>query len=187
MLKGEKIILRAIKKDDAKYFFKWLNDSEVTKYLGFHLPINEAAEEKWIEDINYKKNLTDIVFIIELLKENLVIGFCSLGKINYKDRNAECMIVIGEKDYWCRGHGVEVARLLISYAFNQLNLRRIYTGAYSFNKRSIKTLLRIGFKQEGVQREAVFKNGTYHNNILFGILRSEWDMAFSQYKNRGGT
>jgi RimJ/RimL family protein N-acetyltransferase len=175
MLKGQRIILRPIKVEDTSLFFKWLNDPKIIELVGFYLPITEMQEKKWIEEQGRQHTPSEIVFVIEFISELKPIGFCSLNKINYKDRHAELTVIIGESNFWGKGLGNEIGGLIIKYAFNQLNLNRLYTGVYAFNKRSLKSIVKLGFKKEGQQRQAVFKNGAYHDNILFGLLRSEWN------------
>ena len=175
MLRGQRLILRAIRRSDIPFFLKWYNDPEVTQFVTLYLPITEMQEERWIEELILKRQGQDIVLVIEVTENNNPIGTCGLHKINHKDRNAEITFIIGEKEVWKQGYGTEAAKILIEYAFNQLNLIRLSTGAYSFNTRSIQHLERLGFQKEGCQRKAVFKNGQYHDNILFGLLKDEWD------------
>lgn len=177
MLKGQRVLLRSIKKSDLSNMLKWYNDPEVIQYLSLYLPMTEMGEEKWLEDICTKRKETDVVFMIEAIvgKRKIPIGSCGLHRINWKDRDAEFGIAIGEKKYWSNGYGTEAAELIIDYGFSQLNLHRIFSGAYSFNERSIRMHLKLGFKKEGVVQDGIFKNGKYQDKVLFGILRKKWE------------
>jgi len=179
MLQGKKVRLREVRKNDVSNFLKWLNDSEVTQYLTIFLPMMEASEEKWINDLALSKNQTDIVFVIEvkIRKHWVPIGNCGIHGINWHNRDAEMGMIIGEKKFWSKGYGTEAAKLLVDYAFLQLNLHRVSAGAYSFNIRSIKMQKRAGFIEEGCIRRAVYKNGQYHDKILLGILQEEWEKS----------
>ena len=68
MLKGEKVVLRPLKRSDVDHFLRWWNDPEVTQYVNFHLPITEMAEEKYIENVAVSN--TDVVFIVETLDDD---------------------------------------------------------------------------------------------------------------------
>ena len=173
MLKSEKVLLRPLMIKDYIYFFKWLNDPQVLQFIGFYLPASEMKEKKWVEEYSLKNNSLEVLFIIETASDSVVIGFCVIGKINYKDCNAEFTVIIGDSSYWGKGIGQEASKLLIKYAFNQLNLHRLYTGVYSFNNKSLKLIERLGFKKEGRQRQSIYKNGKYHDIILFGLLKEE--------------
>ena len=176
MLQGEKVVLRPVMRSDIEHFLKWFNDPEVTQYLSMYLPMTEMAEEKFIEDLGSAATGTRVMFVIETIEDNnnKPIGSIGLSNIHPKNHNAVFGIAIGEKDYWSKGYGTEAARLIIGYGFEQLNLHRINSFAISFNERSLRLHLRVGFKEEGRQREAVFKNGDYHDHVMFGLLRNEW-------------
>lgn len=174
MLKGKKVLLRPIKRSDLSFTLKWFNDSEVLQYLSSYLPMTEMSEEKWIEELGTTRKEKDVVFVIETKKAKRPIGNCGFHNINHKDQDAIFGIVIGEKNYWRRGYGTEAARLIIDYGFRQLNLNRISSCVLSFNERSIKLHKKLGFQEEGRRRKARFKNGQFGDEILFGLLREEW-------------
>jgi RimJ/RimL family protein N-acetyltransferase len=176
MLKGEKVVLRPVRRTDIEYFLKWFNDPEVTQYLSMYLPMTEMAEEKFIEDLGSAATGTRVMFVIETIEDNKYkpIGSIGLSNIHPKNHNAVFGIAIGEKDYWSKGYGTEAARLIIRYGFEQLNLHRITSSAFSFNERSVRLHKSIGFTEEGKQRQADFKNGVYHDRIMFGFLKNEW-------------
>lgn len=176
MLRGKNALLRPVKRSDVSYFLKWFNDPEVTQYLELYLPMTEMSEEKFIEELGTTRARSDIILVIEAIEgtSSKPIGNCGLHEINSKDHKAVFGIVIGEKDYWSKTYGTEAARLMINYGFQQLNLHRISSSAFSFNERSIEFHKKVGFREEGRLREAIFKNGQYHDLMLFGILGEEW-------------
>ena len=177
MLKGKLVVLRPVQRSDITYFLLWFNDPEVTQYLGMYLPMTEMAEQKFIEDLGTSRALTDAIFVIEAIdgEKSKPIGSLGINGINSKDHNATFGIALGDKQYWSKGYGTEAAGLIIRYGFEQLNLHRISSSAWSFNERSIKMHRKAGFKEEGRRREAVYKNGVYHDEVLFGLLRQEWN------------
>lgn len=177
MLKGKKIELNPLAKTIIPSLTQWLNDLEVTQYLSMYLPVTEQGEEKWLESLNTTRQDTDVVFVITAIDDEnpIPIGVCGLHKINWKDRDAEFGIFIGDKKYWSNGYGTEAAKLIIAYGFDQLNLHRISSCAYSFNERSVKMHLKIGFLQEGIVRQSIFKNGQYQDRVILGLLKTEWE------------
>jgi RimJ/RimL family protein N-acetyltransferase len=176
MLKGKSVLLRPFKRSDISCFLKWFNDPEVVQYLDMYLPMTEMSEEKFIEELGTTRARSDVLFVVEAIEGDSTkpIGNCGLHQINPKDHDAIFGIIIGEKDYWSKGYGVEAARLLIDYGFQQLNLHRISSAAVAFNERSINLHKKLGFKEEGRLRQAMFKNGQYHDRLEFGLLREEW-------------
>jgi RimJ/RimL family protein N-acetyltransferase len=176
MLKGKSVLLRPVRRSDISYFLKWFNDPEVIQYLELYLPMTEMYEEKFIEELGTTRAKSDVILVIEAIEgaSTRPIGNCGLHDINPKDHKAIFGIVVGEKDYWSKAYGTEAARLMINYGFQQLNLHRISSSAFGFNERSIKFHKKVGFREEGRLRQAIFKNGEYHDLVLFGILREEW-------------
>jgi len=176
MLKGEMVSLRPIKRADVPLFLKWFNDPEVTQYLALYLPLTEMAEDKWIEESTSTRANTDVGFVIEATNKEVpqTIGSIGLHKLNQKDREATLGIAIGEKEYWGKGYGCEAVRLIVRFGFEQMNLHRISSSAYSFNERSLNLHRKVGFVKEGVRRKAAFKNGQYWDMIEFGMLEIEW-------------
>jgi len=174
MLRGKKVLLRPVRRTDIQYFLKWFNDPEVIQYLNMYLPMTEMAEEKFIEGLGAER--TQAFFVIEAIEgdSGRPIGNTGLHNISVRNHNATFGIAIGEKDYWSKGFGTEAARLLVNYGFEQLNLRRINSSAIAFNERSVRMHKRVGFKEEGRRRECIFKNGKLQDEVVFGILREEW-------------
>jgi RimJ/RimL family protein N-acetyltransferase len=176
MLKGKLVLLRPVQKSDITYFLKWFNDPEVIQYLEMYLPMTEMSEQKFIEELGTSLATTVAFFVIEAIngEQNKPIGSIALGRINAKDHSATFGLAIGDKQYWSRGYGNEAANLIIRYGFEQLNLHRISSSAWSFNERSIRLHLKLGFREEGRRLEAVYKNGAYHHEVMFGLLRQDW-------------
>ena len=175
MLKGKKVLLRPIRVTDAKLFAKWMNDPEVNRFILAFLPISAEGEENWIRET--QKSSDNVVLSIVVKDDSgneTAIGNCGLHNISWKDHRATFGIVIGENNYWEGGLGTEAAQLVVDYGFNQLNLHRISSSVFSFNERSIKMHLKLGFEKEGIRKELIFKNGQYHDEVVFGLLRKEW-------------
>ncbi|MFH1175252.1 MAG: GNAT family protein [bacterium] len=175
MLKGEKVLLRPIKKSDIYNLATWVNDQEVNQFTSHDLPMAEVMEEQWFEK---KVARTDsVILVVEAIdcEEPKPIGSCGIHGIHMIYRNAGFGIMIGEKDYWEKGYGSEAAQLIINFAFYRLNLNRISSAVLDFNPRSLALHKKLGFKEEGRKRESFYKNGRYCDEIIFGLLRKEWE------------
>ena len=148
MLKGKLVNLRAVEKKDLEDIMKWVNDREVTKYLSaFLYPVSRAEEEKFLERA-MSHNDTEKNLVMET-KEGDYIGQISLHKIDWKNRNAELGIVIGNKEYWGKGYGTDAIKILLNHAFNQMNLYKVYLRVFDYNQRGTHCYEKCGFKEEG--------------------------------------
>jgi len=74
---------------------------------------------------------------------------------------------------------------LLDYIFNTLNLRKVCSSVYAYNKRSLQYSLHCGYKIEGMRREHIYKDGKYWNLIEFGIFKKEWLPIWRLYKKTG--
>ena len=174
-MEGKKIRIRALEKKDLDSVMQWVNDPEITKNLSsfFLYPVSKEQEEKWLENI-HNFDATDKVFAIET-RAGVYLGNIGLHKINWKNRNAEMGIVIGKKDDWDKGLGTDAGLTLLDFAFNRMNLHRIYLRVWDFNLRAIKSYEKCGFKKEGILRQGHFEDGKYHDVIMMGILKAEFN------------
>ena len=102
MIRGERIRLRAIEREDIPAFVRWFNDPEVRHYLEMYLPMSKAGEEQWFEA--HLKDESSQIFAIET-DEGELVGNIGLGDLDWKNRSATLGIVIAEKEYWGRGYG----------------------------------------------------------------------------------
>lgn len=174
MLIGERVRLRAIEHEDLPRCVAWLNDPEVIQYLTLYMPLSHEDEERWFEQ--YLQDPRRKVLAIET-EEGEHIGNIGLEEIDWKNRCAELGIFIGDKQHWGQGYGTDAIRTLLRFAFEELNLNRVYLRVFAFNERARRCYLRCGFVEEGRQRQAHFTAGRYHDVILMSILRSEWDAS----------
>lgn len=173
-LEGKSLYLRILEETDIYGNYKyWLNNEEVCIGNSHHrFPTTVENLKKYINESN--DSLNKIVLAIVDKQTDRHIGNISLQNINYINRSAEFAILIGEKDYWGQGIAREAGSLLIEHGFNCLNLNRIYCGTYSNNLGMQRVAKSLGFIEEGILREADYKEGSYIDVINYGLLRSEF-------------
>lgn len=182
-LKGRKIILRPLcKETDLAACHRWMNDPDVSYYIQRYLPITLGEEVQWFDDLSKRKE--DVVLAIET-RGGAFIGVIGLHRINWKDRTAVTGACIGEKEYWGRGYGTDAKMALLGYAFQTLNLRKITSMVYAFNKRSLAYNLHCGYCVEGVQKRQVFKRGRYYDVVQLGLFKKDWLPIWRRYKKIG--
>ncbi len=169
---GERVFLRPFSKDDLPYIQKWSNDAELRRLIGEVAPMSRANTEKWFREFVADKD--QIWFAIVLKKGERVIGEAGLLRMFRPWRSTDMTIIIGEKDAWGKGYGTEVGHLLLDYAFNQLGFHRISIGVVGFNKKALKFWRSLGFKKEGVERDAHYYDNEYSDGIMMSILENEF-------------
>ncbi|MBM7631200.1 GNAT family N-acetyltransferase [Geomicrobium sediminis] len=174
MLYSERLHLRKFTVHDAEIYHAWRTDEQVMKTTSLSLDDFTFEETKqFVQEVLVGDSHSRTYMIVNT-KSNTPIGVTSLIHIDTKNRNAEMIIDIGEKEYWGSGYGFEAVNVLLKYAFLEQNFHRISLNVFAFNERAIHLYERIGFQQEGRNREAVFRDGCYHDIIQMGLLQTEF-------------
>ncbi len=175
MWRGEKVELGPVQREYLPKYVEWLNDWEVSRFLapGIPLPLNLEEETEWFERRRQDKD--DLVFAIRAQPENQLIGNCGLHRLDWKNRIAVFGIFIGDKNYWSKGYGTDATRTLLRFAFEQMGLNRVELEVYDFNTRAQRAYEKAGFRRDGVRRQALYRDGQYHDVYLMGVLREDWD------------
>ena len=144
MFRGERVLLRATRREDMQV--QWLseNDPELFYWDG-GAPRPTALE--WLyahfDEGMSKPDPNSVSFAIEA--DGKYIGHCGLQNINGVNRTCELGIEIGNKEYWGKGYGREAIRLLLTYAFEHRNLNRVSLQTHSENERAIRCYRACGF------------------------------------------
>lgn len=174
MIKGEKVQLRPVERDDLPHFVEWFADPEVRHYLIRYMPFSLEQEERWFEDLQERLAKKETVMLAIETSENVLIGNISLNDIDWKNRKAELGITIGEKAYWSQGYGTDAIRTLLGLAFDEMNLHRVFLRVFDDNKRGLRCYEKVGFQREGTLRDSAFRRGSYRDLYIMSILQPEF-------------
>jgi RimJ/RimL family protein N-acetyltransferase len=178
MIHGERITLRPIDPDeDLERCFGWVNDLEVTHFLGFEGPMTRHTEH---EVLARERDPERDIMLAILTEDGTHIGNCGLHRINRPSRKAELGIMIGDKRYWAQGYGTDVVKTLCAFGFVRMNLQRIELGVFSHNPRAQRCYEKCGFRVEGRFRRSIYKAGEYRDEIRMAILREEFAARFPE-------
>ncbi len=173
-LVGSSVYLRPIEETDLSVAYRdWFNDPEVCAWNSHHRFPNYDEDMRAYYESTIRSHNNLILAICDK-KTDRHIGNASLQGIDHLDRSAEFAILIGEKAFWGKGVGKEVATLIITHGFHQLNLHRIYCGTAENNMGMQQLAISIGFVEEGRSRQALFKDGGFRDIIHYGILEDEF-------------
>lgn len=174
MYEGELVRFRAMRESDLDMAQAYINDPEVARNLSPRTPFLATAkdEKDFLDSISFTKDTYN--FAIEAKDTNKYIGGCGVNEIDWKNSVATVGIMIGDKNYWSKGYGTDAMKLLVKFIFEQMNINKIKLCVYSFNERAKKCYLKTGFKEEGVLRQELYRDGAYHDIITMGILKSEY-------------
>jgi RimJ/RimL family protein N-acetyltransferase len=163
-----KIELRPKRLSDAKEDYAWQTDAELVQLdaaLLLDIPYQQYLSEFTFELCYPSQNRHE--FAVET-SDGKHIANCVYYNINAKDRKAEVGIMIGDRDYWNKGIGVEIMRALLRLVFNTTDLQHIYLTTLDWNIRAQKCFHKCGFADCG------YLNRDGSTFIVMAIHRPQW-------------
>lgn len=181
--KGKRVYIRPVLREDLPQMTVWMNNQEMTQYLNAYLPMSPEDEVAWFEGIRARKP-EDIVFAIVLVENNEMIGIMGLHHVEFRHGLASTGSFIGNNKYWGKGYGTEAKMLVLDYAFNTLNLRKICSAVWAFNKRSKRCLEKCGYREEGRRRQHKFVNGTYADELLMAVFKEDFIPLWKKFRKQ---
>jgi [ribosomal protein S5]-alanine N-acetyltransferase len=176
-LLGNKIFLRSLTEQDVYgRWWKWFNDPEVTRFM--NKGIEKNTPEKQLRFFN---NITDnerfAVYAICEKKSAVHIGTVGLHNIDFRTKEGQFGIIIGEKLFWGKGVGGEAWSLMVDFGFKELELERIHTKIFSKNDVSIKIAERCGFEKTKKIRGDINKEGNSYDRLQMVLTRAKWSTS----------
>jgi RimJ/RimL family protein N-acetyltransferase len=178
---GERVTLRTAEDEDAEFLATHSNDPRIRDPMTLVGPTNLDEQREHIgndgdgaqflvcvegEDAGY-----DDRFVTEDGVEP--IGFVMFFHVNERAGN-------GEVAYWLspavhgEGYSKEAVSLVLDYAFGNRRLHRMEARALETNEASRGLLESLGFREEGVSRDAKFVRGEHVDVHDYGLLAEEW-------------
>ena len=181
---GDIVRLRPLHIDDAESAFEGMLDSPARQVLqlGIELP---HSIERWRQFLEKYADCKDVEGIIIFAIEDLEGK--NVGGISYFSRNRKngtfSMGLDIDAPYRGKGYASDAARILMRYAFHERRYQKCNSACVDVNEPSIRFHKKLGFMQEGQRRRHIFFNGQFHDDILFGLTREEFDAGEAE---RGG-
>lgn len=159
--------------NDSASISAWIMDGEYARLEDASLAViyPVSATKDYIE----KQLKSSYYFSILTRKECKMIGFLEVDGINWPAREGWVGIGIGDREFRGKGYGTDAMRLALRFAFLELNLNRVSLTVFEYNQRGIRSYEKVGFKEEGKERQALERDGKRWDMIFMGILKSDWE------------
>lgn len=178
-----RVYLRALELDDYKVTINWRSDEEIQKMVGGpKYFVSSEKEKEWVRNAIFDNDR--IVLGICLKENNKLIGTVNIQEFDYINRSCHVPILIGDKAEWSNGYATEARMLALKFAFHERGMHRVWATILDNNLASIKMHEKCGYKREGIMRQAVYKDGHFHDQYLMSILREEFDAVYSEYAEK---
>ncbi|RPI51579.1 MAG: N-acetyltransferase [Chloroflexi bacterium] len=179
LFQGKLLRLAAAREEDAAHMARWSEDSGYMRGLDTDYARPRPEREFSPESYGQAAGPNSLEFRLRTLEDDRLVGFVALHTIEWNNRAAMLAIGIGEPDYRGKGYGTDALRLILRYAFDELNLERVGLDVIANNQAAIRAYERVGFRREGAMRRAVLRDGQAHDRLIMGILREEWSRGLA--------
>ncbi len=167
---NENVTIRPITEADTDNIIRWRNAPSVVEHFIYRTPLTAEAHLNWLHN---RVETGDVAQFI-IMDGETPVGSVYLRDIDRVNRKCEYGIFIGEES--CRGKGVgsAAAKLALAYAFEELNMNRVFLRVFADNRRAVKSYENAGFRYEGTFRQDVMIDGRGQDMEFYAILREEW-------------
>ncbi|GHO43824.1 GNAT family N-acetyltransferase [Ktedonospora formicarum] len=174
MLRGNAVILRPVRREDLETLENWEHDPYVVgEFNSFGLRGHGGWERIFAENGLLSDQLGRLVVTT---LDGVLIGRVSFHPVRNGPGEGSKAYMIGiglHPDHQGKGYGVEAQRLLTDYLFATYSIMRVQTITDITNRPEQRALEKAGFTREGVIRKAQWRNGDWHDQVLFSRLRGE--------------
>jgi RimJ/RimL family protein N-acetyltransferase len=171
VLQGERVTLRRAREEDFAARLRLGTDAEIFRMYGGSRddlrPMTEEGARRWVHWLIEH----DHAWVMEV---GSLIGHVRVDRVDLRDRRASLAIGIEDSARLGMGLGSEAIALVLQYAFESLKLHRISVRVVEYNSRAIRAYQKCGFVIEGREREAAFVDGAWYDDVMMGLLESEY-------------
>ncbi len=181
LFEGKLVRLRAVEPGDEEVLFRQWRETRITRLdSDISWPASTAQIRAWIERKTSQKEGDDRHMVIETLSGKLV-GGVNTQLCDPRNGVFSIGIGIGDREEWGKGYAREAMLLVLRFMFHEMRYQKCNIGVYDFNHRAVAFYRRLGFVDEGRLRRTYFSNDTYHDEILLGITREEFNNLYPDW------
>ncbi len=176
---GEHVRLAAIEPDlDAPTIAGWYADPgfahHVSRGPGRPLAVPQIRAQMVREETESREKRRRFDFAIRSREDDRLIGLVGLRDILWNHGETQVWLAIGSGADRGRGYGSEALRLILRYAYVELNLYRVWLDLGLDNADALRFFERHGFVIEVRRREALERAGQRFDVCRLSLLHDEW-------------
>lgn len=172
-LKGENIYLRALEPEDLEFVYGIENDEAIWEISNTQTPYSRFLIRQYLENAHQDiYEVKQLRLVICLNNSDNAVGLIDLFDFDPKNNRAGIGILIQNLENRSKGIGKEALGLLISYAFQQLQLHQLYANIDSDNKLSLQLFSKFGFQEIGLKKQWNRINNVYKDEYMFQLINN---------------
>lgn len=171
-LQGKNIYLRALEPEDLEFVYAIENDENIWEVSNTQTPYSKFLIRQYLEnaqqDIYEAKQLR---LAICRKDTSSAIGLIDLFEFDPRNKRAGVGIIIQNETDRHNGYGKEALRLVVDFAFAQLQVHQLFANIDTENKASLALFTTFGFEKIGVKKDWNFIQNAFHDEALFQLIR----------------
>ena len=169
MFGNENYYLRPIQESDLQWLADLRNHPETWPFLGTLNFTSLIKQKAWYEKSTLDPKQMNFIFCDKFDR----LGFVRIDEI---DPINGSMRIGGDLHPAHRGKGLgtEMYKLIFRLAFDNLRMHRVWLLVACFNPRAQALYKKLGMREEGKFKEALFRNGQYYDYLVMSILEKEY-------------
>jgi ribosomal-protein-alanine N-acetyltransferase len=172
MLRGPRVLLRRFHPDDTDDVFEYASDPEVTRAAGWEPHRTPFDSMAYIQRV-LESAWGPTTFAVEHIDDGRVVGVVDIRVVSRLWGLGEIGYTLS-RSYWGRGLNTEAGELLLDYGFSELRLRRIRAECDPGNRRSYRTMEKLGMAMENNRIVALDRTGRHVERVCYSLLRADW-------------
>jgi len=149
---------------------KLRNDESTWVHLSDPKPVGPADQQAWLQSIGWKNGR---MYFVAYDAENPFVGLVRLDELDSQNRSLRVGLDV-LPEFRGRGYGGRIYKALKAYAFDHMNIHRLWLAVMETNPYAMGLYEKWGFQHEGVYREAIFRHGKFQNYVIMSILEGEY-------------
>jgi RimJ/RimL family protein N-acetyltransferase len=163
---------------DPEVESRWMHDAEFARLyeVGPARPVSPAMVKKQYEKLEKRmeeeKNFYH--FMIRTKSDDRLIGKAMIARVEWTNGNGQLRTGIGAAEDRCKGYGTQALRMLLRFAFAELNLFRVSADVPEYNQPALALVRKFGFVEEVRRRQALERDARRWDLLVFGLLKDEW-------------
>ncbi|MDZ4768306.1 MAG: GNAT family protein [Chloroflexota bacterium] len=177
LLQGDQVTLARADKDEMTAMSRWSHDLAFQRNLRRRMvyPSADSDVQGWFDDIIEKEE--GYPFAVRRRDDDHLVGFVVMTNLFWQARHGMLILAI-DPGQQGRGYGTDAVRVILKYAFLEMNLNRVGLEVMAYNDAARRVYEKVGFVLEGTARAFVYRDGVYYDMHAMGILRAEWEARY---------
>jgi len=174
-LRGKKVVLRTMERAHCRILWENYEPVEPIPTEPVRPGLSVEGSEKWFEDIQEKQEKSQIYLGI-FADEGNIVGDIQLSGIDWRNRTASLGAGIALGKDRGKGYCTDAAVVMLRYGFEHLDLYRVSAATMASNAGAIRVLEKLGFSEEGRERETVYWSNQRWDRLMYSILKPEFEV-----------